>query len=183
MSKLIWKPSDKVIKNANITKLINYINNKRSLTLHNYHDLYEYSIARIADFWEDIWNYTKIISSKQYTTIVNNLQDFPPNTQWFSGSKLNFAENLLRYKDDHIALLFKNEGTVRIEISYKELYNEVAKLVHSLSKLKINHGDRVVGYMPNLIETVVAMLATTAIGATWASCGAELGSNAATRSP
>ncbi|OLS28824.1 MAG: 3-hydroxypropionyl-coenzyme A synthetase [Candidatus Heimdallarchaeota archaeon LC_2] len=179
MSKLIWKPSELVIKNANITKLISYINEERSLILENYADLYEYSIESIADFWEDLWKYNEIIASKPYTSVVENIQDFPPNTKWFLGSKLNFAENLLRYKDDHTALLFKSEDKQPIKISYKDLNNEVAKLSYSLSKLKINPGDRIVGYMPNLIETVVAMLATTSLGATWASCGAELGSDAA----
>lgn len=179
MSKLIWKPSDEIIKKANITKLINNINDSRSLQMENYHDLYNYSIDRVGDFWEDIWIYTGIIASKDYKSVVENIEEFPPDTKWFSGSELNFAENLLRFKDELTAFLFKSEDKKPIKMSYKELYNEVAQLSDSLSKLDINPGDRIVGYMPNLIETVVAMLAATSLGATWASCGAELGADAA----
>ncbi len=179
MSKLIWKPSDEVIENANITKFVKFINDSRSLKIQNYNDLYSYSIDRVAEFWEDIWVFNDIISSKPYFSVVENLEDFPPKTKWFPGSKLNFAENLLKHRDDYTALLFKSEVKTPIRMSYKQLHDEVAKLALSLSKLNINPGDRIVGYMPNIIETVVAMLAATSLGATWASCGAELGADAA----
>ena len=97
-----------------------------------------------------------------------------PGTKWFPGCLLNFAENLLRYKDEQLAFIFQGEIKVAKQMTYAELNKVVARLAKSLRSIGVKIGDRVVSYIPNLIETPIAMLAATAIGATWASCGAEL---------
>jgi acetoacetyl-CoA synthetase len=102
-----------------------------------------------------------------------------PGTKWFSGARMNFAENLLRRRDDHTAFVFRGEGEVIERMSYADLYATVAGLAKSLRNLGVKPGDRVVGYMPNMIETAAAMLAVTAIGATWASCATDIGPDAA----
>ena len=96
-------------------------------------------------------------------------------SRWFVGAELNFAENLLRFRDDQTALIFKGETTAPIYLSYAELYDQVARLAKTLRLMGVTVGDRVVGFMPNLIETVVAMLATTSIGAIWSSCSPDFG--------
>ncbi len=179
MSKLLWKPSEKIIKEANMTKFIGLVNSKRNLKIKDYQQLYDWSIDKVSEFWEDVWEFSKIISSEKYVKTVENIKKFPPKTKWFSGAKLNFAENLLRFRDDRVALIFKGETKEQIEITYSQLYHKVARLSKSLENQGIISGDRVVGYMPNLIETIIAMLAATSLGATWASCGAELGAEAA----
>jgi len=120
-----------------------------------------------------MWKFSDIIASKPYDKVVEDLSVFP-GTKWFPGALLNFAENLLKYKDDQLAFIFQGETKVTKQITYKELNKIVARLAKSLKELGVKVGDRVVSYIPNLIETPIAMLAATAIGATWASCGAEL---------
>jgi len=124
-----------------------------------------------------MWDFGGIIASKKYDKVVEDLSVFP-GTKWFPGAKLNFAQNLLKYKDDKLAFIFQGETKVSKQITYAKLNQTVARLAKSLKEMGVKVGDRVVSYIPNLIETPTAMLATAAIGATWASCGAELQPNA-----
>jgi len=124
-----------------------------------------------------MWDFGGIIASKPYNKVVEDLSVFP-GTKWFPGARLNFAQNLLKYKDNQLAFIFQGETKVSKQITYGELYKVVARLAKSLKEMGVKVGDRVVSYIPNLIETPIAMLATAAIGATWASCGAELQPNA-----
>lgn len=179
MSKLLWTPSKDIVKEANITKFIQFVNTRYSLKLQDYNELYQWSVDEISDFWESIWEFTGIISSRKATSIVENLERFPPHTKWFSDAKLNFAENLLRYDDDKIAIISKRETGKPLRITYKELRSKVAQLSTALREMGVVSGDRVVAYMPTMTETIVVLLATTSIGATFASCGAELGADAA----
>jgi len=98
-----------------------------------------------------------------------------PGAKWFSGARLNFAENLLRYRDDQVALIFKGEDRDTTKMTYAELYDEVARVAKSLRETGVQVGDRVVGFMPNMPETIIAMLAATSIGAAWSSCSPEFG--------
>lgn len=177
--KLLWTPSEKTIQQANMTKFIEFVNEKYNLDIKDYHKLHEWSVTEIENFWAAVWEFVGIISSKPYDRVVENLEAFPPETKWFVGARLNFAENLLRFKDANYAFIFKLETDDSIKMSYEELYDHVRKLHLALKNLDIKSGDRIVGYMPNTIETVIAMLAATSLGATWASCGAELGADAA----
>ena len=121
-----------------------------------------------------MWDFVNIISSNEYEKVVDDLSKFS-GARWFTGAKLNFAENLLKFRDDNLALVFNGEDQKSSCLTYLDLYNQVAQLAKSLTEIGVVSGDRVAAYMPNLMETVVAMLATTSVGATWASCGAELG--------
>lgn len=174
----LWQPTDEKIKTANITSFIELVNETYHLHIKNYQELYTWSIDNMAMFWSTMWEFGQIIASKPYDKVFDNISSFRPDVSWFPGSKLNFAENLLRYRNNNIALLSLSEDQKIKQISYKMLYAMVARVVKSLKKLNIEPGDRIVAYMPNIIETVIAMLATTSIGAIWSSCGAELGTNA-----
>ncbi|TFG20387.1 MAG: acetoacetate--CoA ligase, partial [Promethearchaeota archaeon] len=136
-------------------------------------ELYRWSVEKIPDFWGAMWDFAGIIASKKYDKVVEDLNVFP-GTKWFPGALLNFAENLLKYKDDKLAFDFQGETKVSKQMTYAELNKTVARLAKSLKEIGVKVGDIVVSYIPNLIETPVAMLAGAAIGATWASCGAEL---------
>ena len=171
--KKLWEPSEEWIKNANITRFIELVNREYGQDIKGGKDLYKFSVDKIEDFWEAMWNFSDIIASKPYDKVVEDLSVFP-GTKWFPGARLNFAENLLKYKDDQLAFIFQGETKVAKQMTYKELNKNVARLAKSLKELGVKVGDRVVSYIPNLIETPIAMLAATAIGATWASCGAEL---------
>jgi len=178
MGKLLWKPSEKRIGQANMTRFIQFVNKKHGLKITSYGQLYNWSVEKLADFWAAMWEFGDIIASCKYTKVIDDLNKFP-SAKWFPRARLNFAENLLRHRDDQSAFIFRGENQKSAEISYAQLYNQVGRLAESLRKIGISAGDRVVAYMPNLIETAVAMLATTSIGAIWASCGAELGAGAA----
>jgi acetoacetyl-CoA synthetase len=177
MKKLLWSPSEQIKNNANMTHYIDFVNKSCSLDIKSYNELYVWSIDNIPDFWATIWDYVQIKASKMYDEIVDDLNKFP-GTRWFKGARLNFGENLLRYRDNKTALIFRDETKKSIRMTYEELYNQVAKVVKSLRDIGIKPGDRVGAYMPNLMETVIAMLATTCIGASWASCATDLGVDA-----
>ncbi len=153
------------------------MNKKYKLKIKGGKELYKWSVEKIEDFWAAMWEFGNIISSKKYTKVVDDLNKFP-GTQWFPDAKLNFAQNLLKYNDNQLAFIFQGESMKTARMTYKELNIAVAKLAKSLRDMGVKKGDRVVSYIPNLIETPIAMLATTSIGAIWASCGAELQSSA-----
>ncbi|MHA2295509.1 MAG: acetoacetate--CoA ligase [Candidatus Hodarchaeales archaeon] len=177
MGKLLWKPSEDQIEQANATKFIKFVNRKFNLSIGSYHQLHEWSVEKISDFWATMWEFGEVIASRRYNEVVEDLSVFP-GTKWFPGARLNYAENLLRYRDEQLAFIFKGETEKSANLTHADLYVKVARLARSLREIGVSLGDRIVAYMPNLIETVIAMLATTSIGATWASCGAELGSKA-----
>jgi len=175
--KKLWEPSEEWIKNAEVTRFIEYVNKKYNQNIKGGKDLYSWSVESISEFWEAMWNFGGIIYSKIYEKVVEDLNVFP-GTKWFPGSMLNFAENLLKFKDDQLAFIFQGETKITKQVTYSELNKIVARLAKSLKGMGVKVGDRVVSYIPNLIETPIAMLAGATIGATWASCGAELQSSA-----
>ena len=174
MRKPLWVPSEERRKQANVTKFINTVNKKHDLRISSYNELYEWSIENTPDFWAAMWEFGKIKASKKYSAVIDDLSRFP-GAKWFVGARLNFAENLLRYQDDHLAFIFRGENQKSARMSYAQLNDSVARLSKSLREVEVAAGDRVAAYMPNLIETATAMLATTSIGAVWSSCGTELG--------
>jgi acetoacetyl-CoA synthetase len=174
----LWTPSEERVRNANMTRFMTFVNRKHGKEFKSYLDLYQWSVDRIPDFWAAMWEFADIRASKKYEKVIEDLSRFP-GAKWFPGAKLNFAENLLRYRDDRIAFIFKGETQKSARMTYAELYTTVARLARSLRELGVGVGDRVAGYMPNLIETAVAMLATTSIGAVWSSCATDIGPLAA----
>jgi acetoacetyl-CoA synthetase len=174
MNKLLWQPSAKRIRNTNIYHFMNYVNSRHGKSFANYEDLYKWSIEESPVFWATLWDYAEVIHSRSYDLVVDEINKMP-GARWFEGARLNFAENLLRYRDDRIALSFKGEARPTLSITYSELYQQVARLAKSLRHMGIQPGDRIAAFMPNMIETVVAMLAATSIGAIWSSCSPDFG--------
>ncbi|HJN49173.1 MAG: acetoacetate--CoA ligase [Pseudomonadales bacterium] len=170
----IWTPSAQRIEAANITRFRRHVNSTLSLSLENYGQLHRWSILERESFWEAVWHFTGIISSRSYNSVLTDGDKFP-DAKWFQGSQLNFAENLLRYQDDVTALVFVAENGDRQQTSYAELHERVAELQRSLIDVGIQKGDRVAAYLPNIPETVIAMLATTSLGAVWSSCSPDFG--------
>ncbi len=161
-----------------MTRFISFVNQKYGLNIDSYDDLYDWSINKIADFWAAVWEFGGIKASREYDEVVDDLTRFP-GARWFGGARFNFAENLLRYQDDRIAFIFTGETQKTARMTYAQLYDSVARLAKSLRETGVEPGDRMVAYMPNLMETAIAMLATTSIGAVWASCATDLGAQAA----
>ena len=174
MAKLLWTPPEERIKSTNLFRFMNIINETYNQNFSEYEPLYQWSIENIPDFWACLWEFAKIKSSTPYDQVVDDVGKMP-GAKWFSGARLNFAENLLRYKDEQTALIFKGENRVNKRMTYAELYDEVASIARSLRQAGVRAGDRVVGFMPNMPETVIAMLAATSMGATWSSCSPDFG--------
>ncbi len=176
--KPLWVPSQDKIKNANMTRFIEFVNKKYGKKFRTYDELYQWSVGSIPDFWVAMWDFAGVKASKRWDKVVDDLKKFP-GTKWFPGAKLNFAENLLRYRDDRVAFVFKGETQKSAKMTYKELYNTVARLAKSLREIGIRPGDRVAGYMPNMMETAIGMLAAASVGAVWSSCATDIGPQAA----
>ncbi len=174
MSKLLWQPSKERIENTNMFQFMQYVNHRYEKDFGGYDDLYGWSVAEIPKFWEAVWDYGEIRCSEPYKEVVDSPAKMP-GAKWFDGAKLNFAENLLRYRDDRAAIGFKQEGKATVSITYAQLYDRVARLAASLRKMGLKPGDRVAGFMPNMTETVIAMLASTSVGAIWSSCSPDFG--------
>jgi acetoacetyl-CoA synthetase len=174
MAKLLWKPTDEQIKKSNMYRFMKFINQTYNQNFKEYASLYDWSIENISDFWAAFWDFADIIHSKGYDQVIDNPKKMP-GARWFSGAELNFAENLLRYRDERAALIFKGEGQPSTRLTYAQLYDEVARLAKALKDLGIRPGDRVVGFMPNMPESMIAMLAATSMGAAWSSCSPDFG--------
>ncbi len=173
MRKPLWTPSEELKAEANITRFIGLVNKLYGLGIGSYDELYKWSVEHFQDFWAVVWDFVEIKASG-YDIVADDLGKFP-GARWFPNSRLNFAENLLRFRDNRLAFIFRGEGLKSGRMTYAELYGSVARLAGSLRNLGITAGDRIAAYMPNLIETPVAMLSAASIGAVWSSCGTELG--------
>ena len=174
MDRLLWQPSQERILQTNMYRFIQFINARHGKSFSDYPQLYQWSVDNITDFWAAMWDFADIRTSRPYTEVIDDVTKMP-GAKWFSGARLNFAENLLRYRDDRVALVFKGEDQEAVHLTYAQLYDEVARVAKSLRAIGVSAGDRVVGFMPNMPQTTIAMLAATSIGATWSSCSPDFG--------
>jgi acetoacetyl-CoA synthetase len=171
---ILWRPTETYKMNSAMYRFLNDMADKYHLRDHEYQTVHRWSVENIENFWTEIWDYTGIIASEPPTEVIDDLHKMP-GAKWFQGAKLNFAENLLRRKDNHTAIIFRGEDSVKREISYAELYEEVKRVAAGLKKLGVKKNDRVAAFMPNMPETIIGMLATTSIGAIWSSTSPDFG--------
>ncbi|MEO1888894.1 MAG: acetoacetate--CoA ligase [Cycloclasticus sp.] len=174
MNKQLWTPSQSRIESSQVWQFAQTVNERYDLSLNSYSELYDWSINNIPVFWQNIWESSDVIHSTPYSSVVDDIHKMPGAT-WFTDSRLNFAENLLRFRDDLTAVHFWGEEQIKTQLSYAELYTEVEKLAHSLREMGLTKGDRVAAFMPNVPETLIAMLATASIGAVWSSTSPDFG--------
>ncbi len=174
----LWIPSRERKSGANLTRFIEHLKSTHHLSIESYQQLYDWSVNELSDFWAAVWEFADLKASRTYDVVLEDANVFP-GAKWFPGARLNFAENLLRYRDDQPALIFRGETQTRGSLTYAELYRNVGRVARSLRALGVTAGDRVAGYMPNLMETAIAMLASASIGAAWSSCATDIGPSAA----
>lgn len=177
----LWQASREAIGNSNLNAYQRFIKGEHGVAFDNYQQLHQWSVDHTEDFWESIWQFSGVIASRRYNTVLEDKERFP-GARWFPGAELNFAENLLRYAQHEdaaskIAIVTRLENGERREISYADLYGEVEQLAAGLKAAGVTVGDRVAAFMPNVPETIVAMLATTSLGAMWTSCSPDFGIN------
>jgi len=175
---LLWQPSAERIEAARMTRFRRFVNERHHLSLDSYAELHRWSVDDLPSFWAAAWDFLEIRASEPFRKPVEDLSMFP-GTRWFPGARLNFAENLLRHRDDRTAFIFVGETAAPRRVSYAELYELVSRTAQALRAAGVGPGDRVAGYLPNLIETAVGMLAATSLGAVWSSCATDLGPAAA----
>jgi len=174
MSKVMWHPSTERAEASQMNQFRLFVNKKYGMELDNYRDLYNWSVNEITYFWEAVWSFGNPVVSKDYQQVVDDDSKMP-GAKWFSGARLNFAENLLRRRDNHTAILSRGEGKDDRKISYNELYSEVEKMAAALREAGVEQNDRVAGFLPNIPEAVVAMLGAASLGAVWSSSSPDFG--------
>jgi acetoacetyl-CoA synthetase len=172
----LWVPTPERINASNLQAFERALERNRGVCFGNYDELHRWSIEYPEEFWSEVWRFAEIRCSRRWEHVLEEPRRFP-GARWFGGARLNFAENLLRFRDQRTALVARLENGERSETSYAELYESVSRVAAALRQAGVVSGDRVAGFLPNIAETVVAMLATASIGAIWSSCSPDFGFN------
>ncbi|MAY39556.1 MULTISPECIES: acetoacetate--CoA ligase [Spongiibacter] len=170
----LWSPSPEQIANSQLSRFQAQLQARLNVHFDDYAALHRWSVERRESFWEQLWQFADVRASQSYETVLREGARFP-GSQWFPGSRLNFAENLLRRRDDKTALIALREDGQRRTLTYAELFEQVALLAAAMRQRGVVAGDRVAGFMPNTLETAVAMLAASSLGAIWSSCSPDFG--------
>ncbi len=174
MSEPLWRPSAERIAESNLKRFTEYVAEKYAADAPDYAALHRWSVENRHEFWDAVWDFSGIVAARKGERVLEN-GDRMPGARWFPDARLNFAENLLRRRDDDAALIFFGENQVKRSLSYSQLYDTVSRMSQALRAAGVVPGDRVAGYLPNMPETIIAMLAATSIGATFSSCSPDFG--------
>ncbi|XP_054568696.1 acetoacetyl-CoA synthetase isoform X2 [Eptesicus fuscus] len=175
--RMMWEPDSK--KNTQMDRFRAAVGASCGLVLGNYHDLYQWSVESYSDFWAEFWKFSGIVSSRMYDEVVDPSKGVADVPEWFAGSRLNYAENLLRHRqNDKVALYVAREGREEVgKVTFEELRQQVALFAAAMRRMGVRKGDRVVGYLPNSEHAVEAMLAAASIGAIWSATSPDFGVN------
>jgi len=176
MKNCLWEPSAARIQRSQLSQFLQQLDREQQRQFDNYADLHRWSVESPEAFWQSVWDFCDIRASQTSDQILVDGNQFP-GARWFPDARLNFAENLLRNRSDKTALISRLENGRRETISYAGLYQQVSQLAQALRNAGVGRGDRVAGFMPNISETVIAMLASASIGAVWSSCSPDFGIN------
>ncbi len=174
MNKMLWQPDPEKLKQSQMYAFLHLMNKKYGLAEPTYKALHNWSVENPGLFWGEFWKYSGIIHSEPFDEVVDDINRMP-GAKWFQGARMNFAENLLKYKGDKTAIIFRSEDGSERRLTFNELHQEVGRIADGLKSQGVVAGDRVAGFMPNLPETVIAMLAAASIGAIWSSSSPDFG--------
>ena len=170
---LLWQPDSQRIQYSNLACFMAHVGTDWGVELEDFPALYQWSIQEPEKFWQTLWHFAHIKGQMGETVLEN--ADQMPGARWFPEARLNFAQNLLRRVDQSDAIVFWGEDRVKRSLSFEDLYNKVSQCAQALRALGVQPGDRVAGFMPNMPETVIAMLATASLGGVWSSCSPDFG--------
>ncbi len=172
---LLWEPSEAVKRESNIQAYIHWLRERHGLDFHDYDGLWRWSVTEIEAFWQSIWDYYGLQTSRPFDTVLPERK--MPGADWFPGAHLNYTEHVFRNTHERFpALIFQSENAAPVAISWEELQDQVGRVAESLRRMGVQRGDRVVGMLPNIPETLIAFLATASIGAVWSCCSPDFGS-------
>lgn len=168
---LLWEPSDDRRARSQMAAYIAWLAEHRDVHVNGYNDLWRWSVDHLGEFWISIWDFCGVVGTRGPVAVTD---DPMPATRWFPDSTLNYADQVLKRRDDHLALVFVSERTRR-EVTYGELHDRVARIAAGLRRLGVGKGDRVAAYLTHMPDTIAAFLATASIGATWTCCSPDFG--------
>jgi len=170
----LWEPSAELVENARLTEFIRWLESERGLRFADYDALWRWSVDDLEAFWDAIWDFFGVQADGERGAVLGSRE--MPGARWFPGARLNYAEHVFAGKDpDETAILHASELRELGELSWGELREQVAAVAAGLRGLGVGRGDRVVAYLPNIPEAIVAFLATASIGAVWSSCSPDFG--------
>jgi acetoacetyl-CoA synthetase len=172
--KRLWTPDPDLAKRSQMHQYMQFVNAYSDRKFTTYEELHRWSVENIAAFWGTFWHYSGIKFSVDFDQVVDDPKKMP-GAKWFQGARLNYAENLLQRRDDHPAIIFRGENGYTRIFSFRELYEETHRVAEGLKRLGISKGDRIGAFMPNIPETVIAMLAAASLGAIWSSTSPDFG--------
>src|SRR5947209_8010610 len=173
---LLWEPSEQLKQQANITRYMKWLEQEKGLRFSSPEELWAWSVSDLEAFWASLWDYYQIKASKPYTSVLAERK--MPGAKWFVGAELNYTEQVFRHEtSSHPALLFQSERHPLTAVSWEELRRKVGLVANALRAMGLQRGDRVVSYMPNIPETVIAFLAVASLGAIWSSCSPDFGTS------
>lgn len=175
MKKQLWSPSPERIQNTLLDRFMKVVGEQQRRNFEDYDALWQWSVDELESFWSSLWDFCGVAGHRSDEVLRNKTDLF--NSEFFPDAELNYAENLLLGAQSDPVLIFRHESGKRREITRKELLGQVSRLQQALRDLGVGKGDRVAGYLPNIPETVAAMLATTSLGAVWSSCSPDFGVN------
>src|ERR687893_1794884 len=171
---LLWEPSERLKEQAKISDFMRWLEAERDLSFDDYADLWEWSVTDLEGFWSSLWEYCGVKPSKPYERVLGRRE--MPGAEWFVGAELNYAEHaFLPAREEEPALVHESELRPRGEVSWRELRESVSAVAAALRGMGVDPGDRVVAYVPNVPEAVVAFLACASVGAVWSSCSPDFG--------
>jgi acetoacetyl-CoA synthetase len=176
---LLWEPSEGFKEKARISQYMKWLGDEKNLSFEDYAELWEWSVTDLEGFWASIWEYCGVKASRPYERVLARRE--MPGTQWFTGAELNYAEHFFRdAPSDEPAILHQSEIRPLSELSWQELREKTAALAAGLKSMGVERGDRVVAYLPNVPEAIIALLAVSSIGAIWSSCSPDFGAGSVT---
>lgn len=170
---VLWRPSRERVERSRLTRFAEQVRERHGVEVADYEALWQWSVEHLEDFWAQVWDHFDVLHSVPYDAVLTTRE--MPGARWFPGARLNLAENVLRVRGAHPALVSVGEDGDPVDMSWDELRGQVGALQESLRALGVQQGDRVVGYLPNVPAAVVAFLACAALGAVWSSCAPDIG--------
>ncbi len=171
---LLWEPSEEAVERATITRYVRWLEETRGLRFDDYAALWQWSVDDLEAFWSSIWEFGEVKTAAPYERVLGSRE--MPGAEWFPGARLNYAEHIFaRARGPEPALIARSETRDDVTLSWDELRAHVARAAAGLRALGVGPGDRVVAYLPNVPETVIAFLAAASLGAVWSSAAPEFG--------